>query len=62
MTSIAEQINRIQANHLAAQIRQDLDSHKGSASYASLAAHYQELGYGLDGYPASYPDDLKNLT
>lgn len=60
----ASKVRRVQAAAKAKQIRADLayrKEHDEAGVYENLAAHYRELGYGLDGYPLDYPQALKTL-
>lgn len=60
----SSKIRRVQADARAARIRADL-AHRRTQDpdlYANVAAQYEQDGYGLDGYPADYPDDLKTLN
>lgn len=56
-------MRRKQADHRAALIRADLADRKQNDPevYENVLARYQRDGYGADGYPLDYPQDLKVL-
>lgn len=59
----SERIARQQADRRARRIRADIANRRAEepALGGNLAASYREQGYGSDGYPLDYPQDLKNL-
>lgn len=63
-TDRPSEVARIRVDAKAKRIRADLAyrrDHDEPGVHENLAEHYQADGYGLDGYPAGYPQDLKQL-
>lgn len=65
MADQPSRVSRIQTDAKAKRIRADLAyrrDHDEPGIYENLLLSYEQIGFGADGYPHGYPDDLKNLT